>query len=303
MSDRIVTIRGPGLSAEIDSQGAQLHALRDSEGRDLLWDGDPRFWTGRAPILFPIVGALNQGRYRLDGETYILGKHGFARTSPFALMEHTTSSATYALHASDETLAAYPFRFVLRLRFAIEGAALAMAATIENHDSRDMPASFGFHPALRWPLPYGGERGEHRIVFDEAEPDPIRRIDSHGLLRPQPEPTPVAGRELMLRDSLFEDDVVILDRVRSRGLTYGAPGAGALRIDFPGAPYLGLWMRPGADYLCIEPWHGIADPEGFDGDFKDKPGVFLLAPGEAKDCVMRIEALGYRRPPFPAPDP
>lgn len=291
MSDRLTTITGPGLSAEIDSQGAQLHALRDAEGRDLLWDGDPAVWTGRAPILFPVVGALNHGRYRLDGETYIMGKHGFARTSPFALMEQTTSSVIYELHPSDETLAAYPFRFVLRIRFAIAGAALAITATVENRDSRDMPASFGFHPALRWPLPYGGVRAEHRITFDQDEPDPIRRIDSDGLLRPDALPTPVQGRELILRDALFEGDVVILDRIRSRGLTYGSPTGPRLRVEFPDTPYLGLWTKPGAGYVCIEPWHGLSDPEGFAGDLRDKPGVFVLKPGESRDCVMSIAVV------------
>jgi galactose mutarotase-like enzyme len=291
MSDRLTTITGSGLSADIDSHGAQLHALRDAEGRDLLWDGDPAVWTGRAPILFPIVGALNHGRYRLDGVTYVLGKHGFARTSPFALAEHIASSATYELHPSDETLAAYPFHFVLSIRFAIRGATLTMTATVANNDRRDMPASFGFHPALRWPLPYGGARAEHRVIFDQDEPDPIRRIDTAGLVRPDPLPTPVQGRELVLRDDLFEDDAVIFDRIRSRGLTYGAPTGPKLRVEFPGTPYLGLWTRPRAGYVCVEPWHGIADPEGYDGDLRDKPGVFILKPGESRDCVMSISLL------------
>jgi galactose mutarotase-like enzyme len=291
MPDRLTAIAGPGLSAEIDSQGAQLHALRDAEGRDLLWDGDPAFWTGRAPLLFPIVGALNHGRYRLDGETYILGKHGFARTSPFALVERTSASAAYELHPSDETLAAYPFRFLLGVRFAIEAAALTMTARVENRDDRDMPASFGFHPALRWPLPAAGARAEHRIVFDQEEPDPIRRIDGDGLVRPEFLPTPVQGRELVLRDDLFADDVVILDRVRSRGLTYGPPTGPRLRIAFPDSPCLGLWTKPGAGYVCIEPWNGLADPQGYEGDFRDKPGVFILKPGESRDCVMSISRL------------
>ena len=288
MSDRLTTITGRGLSAEIDNHGAQLHALRDAEGRDLLWAGDPAVWTGRAPLLFPIVGALNHGRYRLDGHAYILPKHGFARTSPFALVEQTTSAAAYILHSSDEILAAYPFRFALRVQFAIDGGVLTMTATVANHDSRDMPASFGFHPALRWPLPYGGARAEHRILFDQDEPDPIRRIDKEGLVRPDTLPTPVQGRELVLRDDLFEDDVVILDRVRSRGLTYGPPTGPKLRIAFPDSPYLGLWTKPGAGYVCIEPWHGVADPQGYDGDLRDKPGVFVLKPGESRDCVMSI---------------
>jgi galactose mutarotase-like enzyme len=284
----LVSIKSDGLSAEIDPLGAELFALRDADGRDLLWDGDPAVWTGRAPILFPIVGMLAEGRYRLGGETYDLPKHGFARRRLFVLLDQTAASATFRLSADTETLKAYPFRFQLDLTFSLEGATLTMTAAVRNLGQDHMPASFGFHPALRWPLPYGQVRADHRLTFEQDEPSPIRRIDREGVVEPTPYPTPVQGRDLILRDELFEDDAMIFDQIKSRSLTYGAESGPKLEVAFPDTPYLGVWTKPGAPYICIEPWHGIADPQGYDGDFRDKPGVFEVAPGEARTIAMSI---------------
>ncbi|MDB5430663.1 MAG: hypothetical protein JWP35_1779 [Caulobacter sp.] len=284
----LVSIASEGLSAEIDPQGAQLHALRDGEARELLWDGDPAVWTGRAPILFPIVGMLNGGQYRLGGATFHMGKHGFARHKAFAVSESGPGHAVFTLVEDAETLAVWPFRFRLDLRFEVAGAGLTMTATVGNPGDRPLPAGFGFHPALRWPLPYGQPRERHRLTFEQAEPAPIRRIDTQGLLRPDGLTTPVKGRELVLEDRLFEDDAIIFDRLESRALTYGADQGPRLEIAFPDTPWLGVWTKPGAGYICVEPWHGVADPEGFAGDFRDKPGVFEVAPGESRSFGMSI---------------
>ena len=288
---QIVCIASPALSADISTLGAELQALRDEEGRDLLWNGDAAWWTGRAPILFPIVGAVANDTIRVEGKAYTLPKHGFARRREWRIVEHGDSAATFRLEDDPETRAAYPFKFRLDLRFSIEGAALTMAATLTNIGVRELPASFGFHPALRWPLPYGAPKEAHRITFEAPEPAPVRRIDGAGLLRPEGEPTGVSGDTLTLHARLFEDDALIFDRLASRSLTYGAPGARAIDIAFPDMPELGVWQKPGAPYICIEPWAGYADPQGYAGEFRDKPGILRLPPGSSHLFTMRI-ALG-----------
>ena len=159
----LISIASSALSAEIDPLGAQLFALRDESGLDLLWDGDPAIWTGRAPILFPIVGLLIGGRYRIDGQTRRLGKHGFARHKVFDVIDETPSSATFRLRPDEETLESYPFQFELDVRFTCKDATLTLLAEVRNLDAVALPASFGFHPALRWPLPYGAPRAEHKV--------------------------------------------------------------------------------------------------------------------------------------------
>lgn len=291
MSDDAVVRIGGGagtLAAGLHALGAELQWLRDPDGRDLLWDGDPVWWTGRAPLLFPIVGEVAGGVIRVAGTAHPMGRHGFARRSAFALAGQDATSVTFRLADDAATRAAYPFRFRLDVTYRIEGRTLALAAELHNPGTAPLPASFGFHPALRWPLPYGRPRADHRLRFDAPEPEPVRRLDAAGLVRPEPQPTPVAGRDLALADALFADDALILDRPRSRRLVYGAPGAPGVRVDFDGMPQLGIWTKPGAPFLCIEPWHGMADPVGYAGEFAAKPGVIEVAPDASRCFSMRI---------------
>ncbi len=278
-----VQISSPALRAEISPLGAELVRLQDSTGADLLWDGDPAFWTGRSPLLFPMVGRARGDRITVAGRTYDLGQHGFARTSTFTAVRSDAASCTWRLEASDATRARYPFEFRLDVTYRIDGATLHMEAEVTNTGDTTLPASFGFHPALRWPLPYGKPRAAHEIVFEKNEPAPIRRpVD--GLLSAAQFPTPVRDRRLPLSDALFEAGALIFDTLASRSVVYGE----AIRVDFPRMPHLGIWTKPGAGYVCIEPWQGYASPEGFDGDFADKPGMIGVAPGATGTFAMSI---------------
>ena len=283
-----VRVRSAALSAEINPLGAQLSVLRDREARDLLWNGDAAVWASRAPILFPIVGSLAGGRYRLGNRTFALSRHGFARGKAFEVVATTGSSATFRLRADESTLAVYPFPFELEVSYVLASSTLSVTALVRNTGSEPMPASLGFHPGLRWPLPYGATRGAHFIEFEADEPAPVRRINSDGLLVPEGFPTPVVNRRLMLSEDLFRDDVLIIDQLNSRSLRYGPAGGPVIEVRFPDARYLGLWTKPGAPFICIEPWQGITDPAGFSDDFTRKPGVFSVVPGASHSLNMGI---------------
>ncbi len=235
-----ISLSSGELTAEVDPLGAQLSSLRDAAGRDLLWNGDPAVWTGRAPLLFPIIGELAGGCYRVGPATYHLSRHGFARGKLFKLIDSSPSTATFRLQADAATLQVYPFRFELDVHFALEGPSLSVTTLVRNLGAETMPASFGYHPALRWPLPYGRERAAHFIEFAVDEPAPIRRLDARGLLTPASHPTPVVNRRLMLDDGLFEHDAVIFDQIRSRFVTYGADDGPRIRVSYPQTPYLGV---------------------------------------------------------------
>ncbi|SNS10982.1 Galactose mutarotase [Sphingomonas laterariae] len=288
MPDNPVTIAGDGLTATISPDGAELQSLVDPDGRELMWDGDPAYWSGRAPILFPIVGTLNGDAARIDGHVHHMPRHGFARRRRFAVVERQRASACFRLEDDAETRAAYPFAFQLDLAFAIADATLSMTAIVRNPGDRPLPASFGFHPALRWPIPGAGARADHVVRFAAEEATPVRRVDADGLVSPIPHPSPVDGHTLALRDALFDDDALIFDRITSRSLVYGVPGGRMIEIGFPDMPALGLWTKPGAGFLCIEPWQGHADPAGFDGAFHDKPGMIAIAPGGEHRFTMTI---------------
>ena len=272
-------IASDGWRAAISPLGAELLSLTDPAAREYMTDADPRWWTGHAPILFPIVGALNGGTYRLGAREYALPKHGFARTSPFAIVEQGPDRVTFRLTDNAATRAAYPFAFALDMAFQLDGAALQMGATVTNRDDAPLPFSFGFHPAFAWPLPGGAAKDAHRVIFAHDEPESIRRIDGNGMLISAPQPTPVVSNILVPAAALFEADALIWDTLTSRTLSFGAAEGSTLDIAFPDCPNLGIWQKPGAPYLAIEPWHGYNDSADFTGDFRDKPGVIALPPG------------------------
>ena len=284
----LVTIRSDAMSAAINPLGAELTHLRDAAGRELMTDADPAFWTGHAPILFPVVGMPFEETIRVDGQAYPMKKHGFARRSTFAVASTRDDSVTFVLADSPETRASYPFAFRLALTYTLDGATLTVEAAIGNPADTPLPASFGFHPAFAWPLPYGEDRAAHRIVFDADEPDRLRTIAADGTIAAARKPSPLDGRVLALRDDLFTNDALVWDDVRSDAVTYGAEAGPRLRIAFPDTPMLGIWTKPGAAYVCVEPWHGIADPEGYTGEYRDKPGVFEVPVHGERRIVMRI---------------
>lgn len=279
------------MTAAIDLLGAELHSLTDSGGRELMTDADPAFWSGRSPLLFPIIGRLHEDRLQVGGAEYPMQRHGFARRSMFELVEHRDDRALFRLRDNTETREQYPFAFELDAAFRVEDATLFQNVTVRNRDTTDLPFSFGYHPAFAWPLPFGGERADHVIRFAGDEPGTLRRVTPYGTIDPALKSSPVDGNMLKLTDDLFADDALVWEQIKSRSLTYGAPGFPSLRIDFPDTFALGIWTKPGAAFICVEPWAGIADPEGYIGDFTDKPGIMHLPPGEERSFRINVTLL------------
>jgi len=286
-----LSLESAALSARIDPLGAQLSILQDQDGRDLLWNGDPAFWSGRAPILFPIVGALAGGTYRVGQRSYQLPRHGFARGTGFETVHSSASSARFRLTANASTRQIYPFEFELEVRFELAGPTLTVTSLVGNVGATPLSASLGYHPGFRWPLPYGRARDLHGIEFANEETPYVRRLDSKGLLMPERHPSPLVGRHLPLADALFENDALIFEQVRSRSVRYGASDGPQVEVAFAGVTHLGIWSKPGAPFICIEPWHGVADPQGFDGEFHDKPGIFTVAAGAERALQMSMTLL------------
>ncbi|MBW6524153.1 aldose 1-epimerase family protein [Sphingomonas sp. RHCKR47] len=283
-----LAIASDQLSAAINPHGAELSSIRDAVGRELMTDADPRWWTGRAPILFPVVGKPAGEVIRVDGREYPMKQHGFARRRDFDVVAHEPSRLVLSLRDDEETRASYPFAFQLEAAFTITAATLEIAITLRNPADVVLPASFGFHPAFAWPLPYGQPREDHRTTFDAAEPEPLRVLDGDGQITAEQRASPLDGQTLHLTDDLFARDALIWDRVRSQSVGYGAAAGPSLEIAFPDTPMLGIWTKPGAPFVCIEPWHGIADPVGYAGEFRDKPGVFTVAPADENRITMSV---------------
>ena len=276
------------LTARIDPLGAELVSLCDPQGRELMTDADPAFWTGHAPLLFPIVGRLNGDTLRVDGRDYAMKQHGFARRRVFEVTESSPTHATFVLRDDEETRAAYPFAFELRATYRLDGATLVTEVEIANPDaSTPLPTSFGVHPAFAWPLPGGGAREDHRVMFDRDEPGALAALDD-GLIGTGERASPLDGRTLHLSDDLFHDDALIWMAPNSRRVRYGGATGPQLDIAFENLPTLAIWTKPGAAFVCAEPWQGHADPVGFTGDLRDKPGIVAIPPGQSRRFVMTV---------------
>ena len=281
MSDS-VTIASERLSASVAALGAETQSLTLKGRGELLWGGDPAWWSGRAPILFPMVGGAPGDTVAFDGATYPMAKHGFARRSTFVLEEAGPDWCRHVLTDSDETRAAYPFAFRLAVTHALEGATLTVTAEVENPGDRPLPFGFGFHPAFRWPLP-GAEGQPHRVVLENGAEPPLARLGAGGLLAPGRLPSPFSAGVLTLDPALFEADAMIFPEGAGTALRLEADGQGvpALRFAFENTPHLGIWQKPGAPYICIEPWHGMAAEEGAGPEMTARPGTVTLAPGDS----------------------
>ena len=280
------TLENGIICVSVNDAGAELSSLRDQFGRELLWQGES-VWTRRAPILFPIVGQLPGGILTHDGKDYPIGQHGFARDEQFEASNQTGTSVLFTLVDSAETRVHFPFGFRLQVRYSLAHATLTVQTTVTNTSQAPFSASLGEHPGFAWPLVPGIARDAHTIEFSQAESFPIRRI-VRGLLLAESQPTPVEGRFLRLKESLFENDAIIFDRLASRSVRYTAPGAPALLIAFDEFPQLGLWSKAPGQFVCIEPWFGMTAPQGFVGEYSEKPHQFTLGPLESRDFTYSI---------------
>jgi galactose mutarotase-like enzyme len=283
---------GP-LSVEVKADGAELCSVKQAqsyaEGRELLWQAGPA-WPRHAPVLFPIVGQLRDNRLRHRGQWFRMTQHGFARDRRFSWVERGPAACRLVLEDDAQSRACYPFAFRLELAYSLSGRTLRVGHTVTNTGDEVLPASLGAHPAFRWPLATGIAKQDHVLEFEREEPAPVRRL-THGLLRDRAEPTPVRGRTLALDEALFAADAVILDRPASRAVRYGAPGVPGIEMRWDGFEELGIWSKPGAEFLCIEPWRGFADPETFDGEFVTKPGLMLIPSGESRELWWQLDLL------------
>ncbi|MBR9764198.1 MAG: aldose 1-epimerase family protein [Rhodobacteraceae bacterium] len=286
-----ITISNDQLSARISDLGAELQSLTHGRG-ELLWHGDPAHWSGRSPLLFPIVGRAPGDRVSVGSHEAPMPQHGFARKLPWRLESRTESACTHVLRDSDETRAVYPRAFELTLSHALSGATLAASASVRNMDSQPMPFGLGFHPAFNWPLP-GAEGAEHVITLANGA-EPVRHaIDDEALLAPQTLPSPFDKGRLVMQPELFAKDALVFLEGTGEALTYEAPGTKAprLKFRFDNLPALGIWTKPGAPFICVEPWHGVAARQGAGPEIAERPLSIILAPGEVAHFAWSVSVL------------
>lgn len=277
----LTTIRNEALTVTLSTLGAELQSIRDAQGVERLWQGDPAYWSGRAPILFPIAGGLKDDCYYLDGQRYPMPKHGFVRKLEWRLESRSETAATFLMTEPHE---GFPFAYELRAEYRLEGDALRIAYRVDNRDRRAFVCSVGAHEA--YATPEGIEAYE--LVFDWEE-----TLASYPVIGSliATEPTPLCGptRVLPLRPELFAADALVFRGLHSRGVTLRSRlHSREIHVDYTGFGALLLWTRPGAGFFCIEPWCNAPDFVDTDQNIERKPGCIRLEPGQSAERVHVI---------------
>ncbi len=280
-------ISNPYLTVDVSSLGSEMQTLTAADGRSFLWNGDAAFWNGRSPVLFPIVGKAPENHISVDGKSYEMGQHGFARRSEFALASSSETMCRYELAASDATRAVYPFEFLLAVEHSLDGRTLTVAAEVENRDEKPMPFGLGFHSAFVWPIP-GAAGKAHTITLDNGAEPALTRLEG-GLVKPGKLASPFRAGSLTLDHAMFEADAMIFPEGAGEGLSYAAEGGPSLKFTFENLPNLALWQKPGAPFICIEPWHGTAAELGGSDDLAKRPYGTTLQPGEKARFSFTVE--------------
>lgn len=274
----MIRLENKHLAVTISPLGAELQSVLDKEhDLEFLWQGDPAFWAKHSPVLFPIVGTLKYDRYHYQGKEYSLPRHGFARTSIFSVESHHQESAVFFLRASADTHAVYPFAFELRIKYTLDTTALRVTYHVSNPVADDLYFSVGGHPAFQVPLEKQFAYTDYFLEFNEEETSPKWPISPEGLILEHPEPLLKQTTVLPLSKELFFGDALVLKNISSSVVSLKSEkGERGLDFDFSGFPYLGIWAAKNADFVCIEPWCGIADSVSTNQDLTQKEGIIYL---------------------------
>lgn len=276
----------------VRSKGAELASIVNKKnGLEYLWQADPAYWNRHAPVLFPIVGRLKEDKYIYQGEEYPMSQHGFARDMEFVVDQPGDNALLFRLENQEETYRKYPFRFGLEIAYSLNASTISVAYKVRNTDSKEILFSIGAHPAFNCPLGKGESFEDYSLYFSEADSN-RRHLLADGLFTGKTEAIPIdqEKKELPLSYALFEKDAIVLKNISSEAVTLKSrKSPHGVTVSFPEFPYLGIWTkRPGAPFLCIEPWCGLADNENTSGQISEKEGINALGPGEEFHRVYKI---------------
>lgn len=276
------TIENQLLKVRIDPKGAELQSIyHKGNGLEYMWGGDPAYWGKFSPVLFPIVGTLKKDSYFYDGRAFSLGRHGFARDMVFVPVQEEREQLRLSLRSDAGTREKFPWDFELEISYRLLPEGLRTTWTVRNLSAGEMFFSVGGHPAFKVPLVQGTSYDDYFLEFDKKEALSRWPISKEGLIEKTPVPVPGNGQQIPLTKELFAADALVF-----KGLSSGSVSLRSnktphgLDFDLGGCPFLGIWAAKNADFVCIEPWWGIADSVDSDQQLIHKEGINRLASGD-----------------------
>ena len=280
------TISNSNLTAIINPLGAELISLKNSNNKEYIWEGNPEFWGKHSPILFPIVGCLKDDKYSHKGNSYTLLRHGFANKMEFNIIEKSAENVVYSVTNNTETLENYPFEFELQISYTLVNSSLKIGYKVINTNDFEMPFSIGGHPAFALP----NEFDSYSLEFEKSEILICSQL-KNDLICNETISLPMKENRLPLSYSLFENDALIFKKLESKAITISENNVPFLKVKFEGFPSLGIWTKPKAPYICIEPWFGYADTMSNSGELSEKEGIQIIGINEQFQSEYSIEIL------------
>ncbi|MBL7699422.1 MAG: aldose 1-epimerase family protein [Chitinophagaceae bacterium] len=286
----MITLENENIKIAVKTKGAELDSLF-SKGTNLeyLWSGDAKFWNKKSPILFPIVGQLKQNTYFYKNKAYILTRHGFARDMEFTITAQSDQSATFTLTDDENTLRNFPFPFILDVTYSLDADTVHVKYRVANKGENNMFFSIGAHPAFRVPLDKKRQYDDYYFEFEQIEDGYRWQVSSEGLIEPNTIPFLINTNKLPITRELFRNDAVVFKYLNSGKVTLKSNKSKyGVEVSYPGFPFIGLWAAPGADFVCIEPWCGIADSTTSKQELINKEGINLLTPSQAFERTWSV---------------
>lgn len=282
------------LTITTHEHGGELHSITSKlDNTEFVWNGNPEYWKYHAPILFPIVGKVKDGKYLVDGTTYELPQHGLARVSEFELLSKSENEISFELKYSEDTLKVYPYKFSLVIKYTIDEKSVTTSYKVTNIDDKKIDFSIGAHPAYMCPLLEGETLNDYYFEFNEKETAGIIPINTElGLLLRGKKEFLNNESKIKLSKELFKNDALVFEcaDLKSNKIRIKTDKQSKfLEFDFTGFTHLGLWAPvTGAPFVCIEPWFGHADFEDFNGDFSQKDGILSLDVNQEFNCSYTV---------------
>ncbi len=287
-------LRSKNILVKINEKGAELSSFLDLEtGIEHIWNADPSFWNRHAPVLFPIVGQVEDGEYTVEKIKYNLPQHGFARDSNFTLVENQNNTLVFSLHHSPETLNVYPFKFKFSISYTLLGKKLYVGYKIENIDDKEIAFQLGAHPGFSCPFYPSESISEYFLQFDKPLTED-RLLFEDGLLNGKIQKEFLKNEsKIQLSASTFDDDAIIFETNKIDSVLITKNGINGLKVNLSGFPLLGIWSKPKANapFVCIEPWYGVASVRGNSKELKDKKAIQILDVAQTFECGFSIEIV------------
>lgn len=273
------TLKNSTLQISIKETGAELCSIKSLKTNiEYIWNADPDVWASHAPNLFPVIGCLKDDGFIYQGKEYKCPKHGFIRNNKKILfIEKTENSLTFGLKYNEEYLKIYPFKFEFQIKYVLKGNALKVSHHIINHGDEDMLFSLGGHPGFTCPIHEGENYSDYYLEFEKEENSESWKIEKDGLIGTTTKTVFDKPNRIHLHKNLFDEDALVFKDLNSSRISLKSnKSKQALNVEFKDFPYLGIWAKPNAKYVCIEPWIGIADSSDTNRNFENKEGLIRL---------------------------